>query len=316
MATRKGVAVFPAREHYRARPSSIAARSTPWARIEGTKGVASRIALTLADSPFPAEACNTPSLAVWPCSSEVLPLFRQPPPPPPPLLAQAPPLLCRLYPILIHIRVSTATSTQGQDDAKFLVLPHRLAVFTDYECTSLEARPFTFFPPFFFSSLLFSFFFFSYATRSVKRSRDPSANCNDSSSLFLFFYSCPVPLTLSTASFHRSPVSSCTECLRSLPGILSPLPRRNWDVYPGISSSWFLERLPAPRFPNDPLTELQSFEFNANWTKGYPLRFPKNRSRFEQLVARCGYEADNEIFFVHGNPVDKKRKQEVEKSGR
>lgn len=93
--------------------------------------------------------------------------------------------------------------------------------------TSLEARPFAFFPPFFFSSLLFSFFFFSYATRSVKRSRDPSADCNDSSSLFLFFYSCPVPLTLSTASFHRSPVSSCTECLRSLPGILSPLPRRN-----------------------------------------------------------------------------------------
>lgn len=54
--------------------------------------------------------------------------------------------------------------------------------------TSLEARPFAFFPPFFFSSLLFSFFFFSYATRSVKRSRDPSANCNDSS-LFLSFSS-------------------------------------------------------------------------------------------------------------------------------
>lgn len=63
-----------------------------------------------------------------------------------------------------------------------------------------------FFPSFFlFFSSIFFFFFFSYATRSVKRSRDPSANCNDSSSLFLFFYSCPVPLILSTASFHRSP---------------------------------------------------------------------------------------------------------------
>ena len=54
----------------------------PSAQIVRTKGVASRIALTLADSPFPAEASNIPSLAVWPCTAELLPLFRQPPPPP------------------------------------------------------------------------------------------------------------------------------------------------------------------------------------------------------------------------------------------
>ena len=155
-----------------------------------------------------------------------------------PLLAQAPPLLCTLYPILIHIRVSTATSTQGQREiSRFTTSScgfHGLRV---YVAPGSTVRSF-------FFSLFFSFLFFSYATR--KTFARPLCQLQRfvlSLSLLLF-----LPLTLSTASFHRSPVSSCTECLRSLPGILSPLPRRNWDVYPGISSSsWFLERLPDPR---------------------------------------------------------------------
>lgn len=204
--------------------SSIVARSTLRARIEGTKGVASRIALTLADSPFPAEACNTPSLAAWPCSSGLLPLFRQPPPLLPAFSASASAFVHALpYPNSYPRKHGYVH--RPQDDAKFLVLPHRLAVFTDYECTSLQARPLALFFHF-FSFLLSPLFSLPYATRSVKRSRDPSANCNDSSpSLFLLLF--VSPLTLSTASFHRSPVSSCTEYLRSLPRILSPLPRRD-----------------------------------------------------------------------------------------
>lgn len=65
-----------------------------------------------------------------------------------------------------------------------------------------------FFPSFFlfFSSIFFFFFFL----RNTKRKTFARPLCQLqrfvlSLSLFLFFYSCPVPLTLSTASFHRSP---------------------------------------------------------------------------------------------------------------
>lgn len=103
-----------------------------------------------------------------------------------PLLAQAPPLLCTLYPILIHIRVSTATSTQGQRE---------ISRFTTSSCgfhgLRVYVAPGSTVRSFFFS--LSSFLFFFFPTQHVKRSRDPSANCNDSSSLFLFFYSFPSP---------------------------------------------------------------------------------------------------------------------------
>lgn len=137
--------------------SSIVARSTLRARIEGTKGVASRIALTLADSPFPAEACNTPSLAAWPCSSGLLPLFRQPPPLLPAFSASASAFVHALpYPNSYPRKHGYVH--RPQDDAKFLVLPHRLAVFTDYECTSLQARPLALFFISFLSPSLSSFF--------------------------------------------------------------------------------------------------------------------------------------------------------------
>lgn len=101
-----------------------------------------------------------------------------------PLLAQAPPLLCTLYPILIHIRVSTATSTQGQRE---------ISRFTTSSCgfhgLRVYVAPGSTVRSFFFFSLFFSFLFFSYATRSVKRSRDPSATIRP----------------LSFSSFIRSP---------------------------------------------------------------------------------------------------------------
>lgn len=93
--------------------------------------------------------------------------------------------------------------------------------------TSLEARPFAFFPPFFFSSLLFSFFFFF--LRNTKRKTFARPLCQ----LQRFVLSLSLLLFVSRSShpFHSLvpslAVSSCTECLRSLPGILSPLPRRN-----------------------------------------------------------------------------------------
>lgn len=226
MRTREGVAVLPTREHWQSsaliEPSSIVARSTLRARIEGTKGVASRIALTLADSPFPAEACNTPSLAVWPCSSGLPPLFRQPRPPP--LL----PAFSASASAFVHALPYPNSYPRKH---RYVHRPGRREIsrFTTSSCGFHGLRRSRLDRSLFFSFLFFSpLFSFPYATRSVKRSRDPSANCTDSSlSLFFFFHSSPVPLTLSTASFHRSPVSSCTEYLRSLPGILSPLPRRD-----------------------------------------------------------------------------------------
>lgn len=135
-------------------------------RIVGTKGVASRIALTLANSPFPAEASNIPTLAVWPCSTELLPLFRQPPPPPgppTPLLvafsASASAFVWALSYPNSYPRKYGYVQPAGQQ--KFLVLPYRLTVFTDYESPSETDH--------------FSFLFLR--GTSVKRSRDPSPLC-------------------------------------------------------------------------------------------------------------------------------------------
>lgn len=173
--------------------SSIVARSTLRARIEGTKGVASRIALTLADSPFPAEACNTPSLAAWPCSSGLLPLFRQPPPLLPAFSASASAFVHALpYPNSYPRKHGYVH--RPQDDAKFLVLPHRLAVFTDYECTSLQARPLALFFISFLSPSLSSFF---PSLRNTKRKTFARPLCqlqrflSLSLPLFFFFYSSP-----------------------------------------------------------------------------------------------------------------------------
>lgn len=102
-----------------------------------------------------------------------------------PLLAQAPPLLCTLYPILIHIRVSTATSTQGQRE---------ISRFTTSSCgfhgLRVYVAPGSTVRSFFFLSLLFFSFFF---LRNTKRKTFARPLCNDSSSLFLFFYSFPSP---------------------------------------------------------------------------------------------------------------------------
>lgn len=72
-----------------------------------------------------------------------------------PLLAQAPPLLCTLYPILIHIRVSTATSTQGQRE---------ISRFTTSSCgfhgLRVYVAPGSTVRSFFFSLSSFLFFFF------------------------------------------------------------------------------------------------------------------------------------------------------------
>lgn len=125
------------RSESRFRPVTRAPPIRRQVRTVRTKGVATRIALTLADPPFPAEASNTPSRAgvglaqrsFHPSSGDRYTVVSHPLPSLPP--AQAPRLLCGLCPILIHIHVSMATYSRPAQ-RQFLVLPHRLAVFTDY----------------------------------------------------------------------------------------------------------------------------------------------------------------------------------------
>jgi len=78
--------------------------TTLQARTRGAKGIASRIALTLADSPFPAEASNIASLP----TPSLLPSSN---PRGPWLLAQALVLFRGPRPILIHLGVSTLPSS-------------------------------------------------------------------------------------------------------------------------------------------------------------------------------------------------------------
>lgn len=307
----KGVAVFPAREHWRASAIELGPRVSrldlPLERGSRERRASRRELHWLSQIlRFPQKLATPPPSPLGLARRRFYPSFdnhrhRRPPPPPllPAFSASASAFVHTLPYPNSYPRKHGYVHPGPARNFSFYHIVLRFSRITSVRRSRLDRSLF------FFLSLFFSFLFFSYATRSVKRSRDPSATIRPLS--FSSFIPSPHPfhsLVPSLARFfmHRMLAVPPWNSFSSPKKKLRRIPR---DIILVV----IFRAIARPAPWNEPRVEYnRSYLIDTNWTKHRSL--PKIDEESDQLVARCGYQAtaDNEIFFARGNPVDKKRK--------